>query len=386
MNCINKTVIFKTQNNRNIELFIEKIIGEGKTSTVFLVHIVGDDKQYALKIQENKLKDLIIEKKSNSCKYLPYIYDTGKIYNSYVSLIEYYEKAVPLNNIMTRGNKVLSFSTVLRLGLLMLPVLKDIHEHLLEYPDLSPSNIAACVFNENSLQLKLYDCDSLRIPSNIYNDKIGKQHESFYSCMECKHTFADDLCSLCFVMITLLGGTFWNYKHIVHIAQQHDNPFFTRFNQLSIYREDYSKNKYDNSTYKNEYRRLIKCIKTNVYNILIDDISEIINITSNNSNLNHLLIEDMIKNSFTNILDSLCNKYNTKENYKTRIIIGLYLIAIYITEFSYIGKNNIDELYNFFEISIKKLNIYKINNLDKTKLIYDVKNNLFNIGNERIYK
>ena len=254
MNCINKTVILKTK-NKDVEIFIEKVIGEGKTSTVFLVHILGDDKQFALKIQEEKLKDIITEKISNRCKYLPYIYDTGKVFNSYASLIEFYKNTIPLNNLMMKGNKVLSFSTVLRLGLLMLPVLKDLHEHYLEYPDLSPSNIA-CVFNENSLLLKLYDCDSLRLPSNIYNDKVGKQHESFYSCIEYKHTFADDLCSLCFVMITLLGGTFWNYKHIVNIAQHYDNPFFTRFNQLSIYREDYSKNKYDNSSYKNEYRRL----------------------------------------------------------------------------------------------------------------------------------
>lgn len=384
MNCINKTVILKTK-NKDVEIFIEKVIGEGKTSTVFLVHILGDDKQFALKIQEEKLKDIITEKISNRCKYLPYIYDTGKVFNSYASLIEFYKNTIPLNNLMMKGNKVLSFSTVLRLGLLMLPVLKDLHEHYLEYPDLSPSNIA-CVFNENSLLLKLYDCDSLRLPSNIYNDKVGKQHESFYSCIECKHTFADDLCSLCFVMITLLGGTFWNYKHIVNIAQHYDNPFFTRFNQLSIYREDYSKNKYDNSSYKNEYRRLINCIKTNVYNSFIDDISELINITSNNGNLNHILIEDMIKMNFNYILKYLCKKYNVKESSKTRITVGLYLIAIYITEFSYIGKNNIDELYNFFENSIKILNIYKINNLDKTKLIYDNKINLFDIGYDRIYK
>ena len=187
-------------------------------------------------------------------------------------------------------------------------------------------------------------------------------------------------------MITLLGGTFWNYKHIVNLTQHYDNPFFTRFNQLSIYREDYSKNKYDNSSYKNEYRRLINCIKTNVYNSFIDDISELINITSNNGNLNHILIEDMIKMNFNYILKYLCKKYNVKESSKTRITVGLYLIAIYITEFSYIGKNNIDELYNFFENSIKILNIYKINNLDKTKLIYDNKINLFDIGYDRIYK
>ena len=90
--------------------------------------------------------------------------------------------------------------------------------------------------------------------------------------------------------------------------------------------------------------------------------------------------------NFNYILKYLCKKYNVKESSKTRIIVGLYLIAIYITEFSYIGKNNIDELYNFFEDSIKILNFYKINNLDRTKLIYDIKINLFDIGYDRIYK
>ena len=69
-----------------------------------------------------------------------------------------------------------------------------------------------------------------------------------------------------------------------------------------------------------------------------------------------------------------------------RIVVGLYLIAIYITEYSYVGKNNMNDLYNFVEDSIKLLNNFKINNLDKTKLFYDVKINLFDIGNDRIYK
>lgn len=384
MNCINKTVTLNTLDNK-IEIFIEKVIGEGKTSTVFLVYISGDNsKPYALKIQEEKLKDIIICKLSNTCQYLPHIYDTGKIFNSHASLIEYYNNAVPLSNIMVRGNKVLSFSTVLRLGLLMLPILKDLHSNLLEYPDLSPANIA-CIFNDNNLSLKLYDCDSLRLPSNIYNDKVGKQHESFYSCITCKHSYIDDLCSLMFVMITLLGGTFWNYKHIVNMSKS-DNPFFTRLNQLSINKEVYSKNKYDNSSYKNEYRRLINCIKSNVYNTLIDDIIEIIDITGITGNLNHMLVEDIIKNNFNHILKSLCNKYNVLEKSKTRIVVGLYLIAIYITEYSYVGKNNMNNLYNFVEDSIKLLNNFKINNLDKTKLFYDVKINLFDIGNDRIYK
>lgn len=384
MNCINKTVILNTKDNNNIEIFIEKVIGEGKTSTVFLVSLTADNKHYALKIQEEDLKDLVISKVSNNCQYLPYIYNTGRIFNSHASLIEYYDNSVPLNNIMSRGNKVLSFSTVLRLGLLMLPVLKDVHKNSLEYPDLSPANIA-CLFDDDNLSLKLYDCDSLRLPSNIYNDKVGKQHESFYSCIENKHTFADDLCSLMFVLITLLGGTFWNYKHIVNVSKNNDNPFFTRLNQLSINKEVYLKNKYDNSSYKNEYRRLIKCIKSNVYNVLISDINDVINITCGIPSLNHYLIEDIIKMNFIYILKSLCKKYNVQEKSKTRIVIGLYLIAIYITEYSYIGKDDIDELYKFVENSIRILNIFNINNLEKTKIFYDNKINLFNIGNERIY-
>ena len=43
---------------------------------------------------------------------------------------------------------------------------------------------------------------------------------------------------------------------------------------------------------------------------------------------------------------------------------------------------------NFIVYILQNFNryIYKINNLDKTKLIYDNKINLFDIGYDRIYK
>lgn len=379
MNYINEYVILETD-KKPIKLLIDRVIGEGKTSTVFLAYIENNSVPYALKIQNTPAKDMSICKISNKCKCIPYVYNYGKIHDSYATLIEYYNNTIPLNKKMFKGNKVLSFTTVLRIGILMLPVLKELHNNSLEYPDLSPANIA-CIMNDN-LELKLYDFDALRTPSTIYDDKVGKQHESFYSCMERKHSYADDLCSLIFIMITLLGGTYWNYKHITNMAKQ-GGSFFTRLNQLNESKEPYCNNKYDNSPYKNEYRRLLNIIKKNVYNVLVEDISELI---ESHYALDHVILEDLLYMNFQHIHNSLCEKYNIGHDIKYRGVIGLYLLAIYITEYSYSKKSNKDQLYSFIDSIFNYLNINKITNIDKTKLFYDMKINLINIGYDRIYK
>lgn len=379
MNFINEYVILDTD-KKPIKLLIDRVIGEGKTSTVFLAYIENNSIPYALKIQNTPVKDISICKISNKCKCIPYVYNYGKIYDSYATLIEYYNNTIPLNKKMFKGNKVLSFTTVLRIGILMLPVLKELHNNSLEYPDLSPANIA-CIMNDN-LELKLYDFDALRTPSTIYDDKVGKQHESFYSCLERKHSYADDLCSLIFIMITLLGGTYWNYKHITNMAKQ-GGSFFTRLNQLNESKEPYCNNKYDNSPYKNEYRRLLNIIKKNVYNVLVEDISELI---ESHYTLDHVILEDLLYMNFQHIHNGLCEKYNIGHDIKYRGVIGLYLLAVYITEYSYSKKSNKDQLYSFIDSIFNYLNINKITNIDKTKLFYDMRINLINIGYDRIYK
>ena len=378
-NLINVDVKLQTDNDI-ITITINKVIGEGKTSTVYLVTI--DEKIYALKIQSTPIKDISISKISNQYNCIPYIYYSGKIKDSYATVMEYYPNAKPLNKIMYKNTKMLSIGTISRIGLIILNNLKHLHEYGLEYPDLTPANIA-CIQNIKSIEFKFYDFDALRLPSSIYNEKVGKQHESFYSCFECKHSYIDDICSLIFIMITLLGGTFWNYKHIQNLAKYNNNSFFTRFNQLYNSKEPYINSKYDASPFKTEYRRLISCIKHNVYDMIISDIQECLKIKTE-----HGIMEELIRNNFSIIHNYLCNKYCIINNNKYCYIIGLYLLAIYLTEYSYTKPPGLlsYHIYDFIDTKIRYLNIAKIQSLDNIMLFYDYKVNLPPIELYRIYK
>lgn len=378
-NLINVDLILETD-DKTIKMTVNKVIGEGKTSTVYLVTI--ESKVYALKIQSTPIKDISISNISNNYDCIPHVYYAGKIKDSYATIIEYYPNAKPLNKIMYKSSKMLSIGTISRIGLVVLNNLKHLHSYGLEYPDLSPANIA-CIQNTKSMQFKFYDFDALRLPSPIYNEKVGKQHESFYSCFECKHSYVDDICSLLFIMITLLGGTFWNYKHIQNLAKYSNNSFFTRFNQLYNSKEPYNSSKYDASPFKTEYRRLISCIKHNVYDMFVSDIQDFLKIKAE-----HNIIEEIIRNNFSIIHNYICNKYGILSNPKYCYIIGLYLLAIYLTEYSYIKPPGITSihLYEFIDTKIRYLNIAKIQSLDNIMLFYDYKVNLAPIEINRIYK
>lgn len=393
---INIKIFLNTDNNISIPILIDKVIGEGKTSTVYLAYIIDINGNkinhpYALKIQDEPIKDISISQISNRCNCVPYVYYSGTINKSYATLIEYFDNAKPLNKFMYRGNKVISYSTAIRIGLIMLDNLHRLHNCGLEYPDLSPANIA-CIYNSNykSLILKLYDFDALRIPSHKYSDKVGKQHESFYSTFEKRHTYVDDICSLIFVLLTLLGGTFWNFKHVQKMAQQ-GLPFFARFNALAIdSKEPYIFNKYDVSPLKMEFRRLIGCIKRNVYNTLISDIKDFVHIKPDfpSENIDHCIFEELIRKNFSTIHNYLCSRYLTINEVKYRSVVGLYLLAVYLTEYSYnMSTSYIDEsLYTFVAAKLRYLNGARISNLGNTLFFYDYKINFFLIGNDRIYK
>lgn len=380
-NLINVVVTLCNYDNKNEQkLTIIKVIGEGKTSTVYLVHPEDNENElYALKIQSEQSKNMHLVETANKTKCIPHIYTFGKVGNYHGTLMEYMDKSKPLTKLMYRNTKMLSTNTIIRIGLLMMDNLIDLHANGLEYPDLSLANIA-CLLNNNSINIRLYDFDALRIPSNKYTDHVGKQHESFYSCFEKQHTYIDDICSLIFIMITLLGGTFWNYKHIMAIAEENsDNSFFTRLLQLSETKEPYNSTKYDSSPFKTEYRRLINKIKKNVYNHIIEQIESLLNL---NIKDNHEMIEELIRNNFILIHNHLCTHFLSFKYNKYRTIIGLYLLAVYLTEYSYsappglVNKN----IYDFICNKFKYLSCSKMNSFDNTMLFYDYKVNLMSIN------
>jgi len=389
-NLINVDIPLKTDESTYI-IHVIKVIGEGKTSTVYLVNY--DDKQYALKIQTDPINSLVF-KTTNLCNCLPHVYHYGVVGYSYGTLMEYYSNAKPLTRVMFRNSEMLSCGTIFRIGLILLQQLKQLHINGLEYVDLRPPNIAcirACLKTNKEVSFKLYDVDAVRYPANTYTEKVGKQHESFYSCFEKKHTYIDDLCSLIFVLITMFGGTFWSFKNIATLAKT-GNPFFTRFNQLYELESADNRNriysKYDCSPFKTEYRRLINCIKVNVYNKIISDIHELLKASPD-----HETLRDLIHDNFHTIYNYLCKKYLTTTEIKYKSIVGLYIIAIYLTECAYSdehteqSKNVIDErIYTFIDSTLRYLNIAKIVQLDKIMLYYDhkVKLHLFNI--DGIYK
>lgn len=406
-NLINVDIPLKTDETTYM-IHVIKVIGEGKTSTVYLVNY--DDKQYALKIQTDPINSLVF-KTSNLCNCLPHVYQYGVVGYSYGTLMEYYSNAKPLTRVMFRNSEMLSCGTIFRIGLILLQQLKQLHINGLEYVDLRPPNIAclkackdnaclrsnkdsACLKTNKEVLFKLYDVDAVRYPANTYTEKVGKQHESFYSCFEKKHTYIDDLCSLIFVLITMFGGTFWSFKNIATLAKT-GNPFFTRFNQLYELESADNRNriysKYDCSPFKTEYRRLINCIKVNVYNKIVGDIHELLKASPD-----HETLRDLIHDNFHTIHNYLCKKYLTTTEIKYKSIVGLYIIAIYLTECSYVNAQNtysdehthdIDErIYTFIDSTLRYLNIAKIVQLDKIMLYYDhkVKLHLFNI--DGIYK
>lgn len=433
-NLINVDITLKTKND-NILVHICRVIGEGKTSTVYLVSIA--DTYYALKIQSDDVNESVFNK-TNNCICLPHIYHYGtinvrdNINISHGTLMEYYENARPLTKIMFKNSEMLSTGTVFRIGLILLRSLKSIHMNGMEYIDLRPPNIA-CIRNNKTTTFRLYDVDAIRFPSKSYTEKVGKQHESFYSCFEKKHTYIDDLCSLIFVLITMLGGTFWSFKNISTVAEQspNGNPFFTRFNQLNNSENncDRNYNKYDVSPFKNEYRRLINCIKVNVYNKIVGDIKELLNV-----NVDHKSLKDLIFNNFHTIHIYLCKKYLTTTEIKYKSIIGLYILAIFLTECSYIRTEcshtrtecshsqavcshsrtdcsqqqtnctylqpygrldyryvlsscNVDtSIHDFIESKLRYLNVAKIQNLDNIMLYYDHKVNLQLFNIDDLYK
>lgn len=401
-NLINVDIPLKTNESAYI-IHVIKVIGEGKTSTVYLVNY--NDKQYALKIQTDPINSTVF-KTSNLCNCLPHVYHYGVVGYSYGTLMEYYSNAKPLTRVMFRNSEMLSCGTIFRIGLILLQQLKQLHSNGLEYVDLRPPNIACirackdsacirackdsvCLKTNKEVSFKLYDVDAVRYPANTYTEKVGKQHESFYSCFEKKHTYIDDLCSLIFVLITMFGGTFWSFKNIATLAKT-GNPFFTRFNQLYELESADNRNriysKYDCSPFKTEYRRLINCIKVNVYNKIISDIHELLKASPD-----HETLRDLIHDNFHTIHNYLCKKYLTTTEIKYKSIVGLYIIAIYLTESSYVNSQAssyvntsctpCEDIYTFIDTTLRYLNIAKIAQLDKIMLYYDhkVKLHLFNI-------
>ena len=188
-----------------------------------------------------------------------------------------------------------------------------------------------------------------------------------------------------FVLITMFGGTFWSFKNIFTMASKNDNPFFTRFNQLYNNETscDRNYNKYDVSPFKNEYRRLINRIKVNVYNTIISDIQELLNV-----NVDHKLMRDLIMNNFHIIHTFLCKKYLTTTEIKYKSIVGLYILAIFLTECSHSQTecSQVDtSIHDFVESKLRYLNIAKIQNLDNIMLYYDHKVNLQLINIDNIY-
>lgn len=402
-NIINVDIPLKTNETTYI-IHVIKVIGEGKTSTVYLVKYGGVP--YALKIQTDPVNSSVFNT-SNLCNCLPRVYQYGIVGYSYGTLMEYYPNAKPLTRVMFKNSEMLSCGTIFRIGLILLQQLKQLHNNGLEYVDLRPPNIAclkaskdtSCIKTGKDVSFKLYDIDAVRYPSNTYTEKVGKQHESFYSCFEKKHTYIDDLCSLIFVLITMFGGTFWSFKNIASLAKT-GNPFFARFNQLyeleNVDNHNHNRiySKYDCSPFKIEYRRLINCIKVNVYNKIVSDIHELLKASPD-----HETLRDLIHDNFYTIHNHLCKKYLTTTEIKYKSIVGLYIIAIYLTECSYVNEqkcsyvntqkcdNVIDEnIYTFIDSTLRYLNIAKIPQLDKIILYYDhkVKLHLFNIDD--IYK
>lgn len=388
-NLVNVEVTMTSVNDNgdveNNNLIVISVIGEGKTSTVY--NVIYNHSNYALKVQEEPLK--IIEE-TNNCSCFPHVYKTGKVGESYATLMEIYMNSVPLNKVMYRSDKILSTGTVIRIGLNLLNNLKQIHINGLEYPDLRPANIA-CIKNTdfNTYTFKLFDVDAVRTPSKRYEDKVGKQHESFYSSMESKHIYVDDICSLIFNMLTMLGGTCWNFKILDYHAMNDDNPFFIRLKQFLSTRGKYNPSQYDTSPYMIEYRRLIDVIKRNVYNMLINDIKECCNIIDCDNI--HEIMEELIHNNFNDIYHMLCQYYNinTKQKPKYCVILGLYLIAVYLTELSYVKNQgdytiNLNE-YNFIESKLKFINNRYIKSIYHTKLYYEPKSNTQIFDQSRIY-
>ena len=93
-------------------------------------------------------------------------------------------------------------------------------------------------------------------------------------------------------------------------------------------------------------------------------------------------------NNFSIIHNYLCNKYCIINNNKYCYIIGLYLLAIYLTEYSYTKPPGLlsYHIYDFIDTKIRYLNIAKIQSLDNIMLFYDYKVNLPPIELYRIYK
>ena len=75
-NLINVDITLKT-NDGNIVIHVCRMIGEGKTSTVYLVSVANV--YYALKIQSDPVNDDIFMS-SNKCECLPHIYHIADTY------------------------------------------------------------------------------------------------------------------------------------------------------------------------------------------------------------------------------------------------------------------------------------------------------------------
>ena len=383
---INMNIDFITD-NKTLNLFVQSVIGEGKTSTVYKV--IYENKPYAFKVQSEPMNIL---NASNNCNCLPHIYKYGKVKDSYGTLMEIFENSKSLKkymyryksikNVDNKNKDMLNSESIIRIGLNLLYNLRQIHDNGLEFPDLRPDNIACIRYDTGRFNFKFYDCDALRIPSNIYEDKVGKQHESFYSCIEHKHTYVDDLCSMIFNLITVFGGTCWHFKVLEQMAITNCNPLFIRLNQLMNTRERYDPTKYDTSPYMIEYRRLIDVVKKNVYHMINDDIQTYMDLKTN-----HVMNEELIKNNFTKIFNHLCKIYNINIP-RQRVILGLYLLAFYLTEYSYSKPcDSIDNnLYKFIEAKLRQLNFFPIKSIDYTKFIYEPKTNVVIFDESRIYK
>lgn len=380
-----------------LSLLVHHIIHSTSHSITYAVTIesssdkADDAGMYALKIQDDDLDDIkAIYSKTSIHLPCPILYAIGKVHDRNAILMESMTLYQPISQFI-RHDQAFSCATTLRIGLVLLDQLQELWYKGCDYADISIHSIGVIVDHHSILSIRFLDNKIIPLCSYVANS------ESWSTVLGGPN---DSVCSVLFLLISLLGGTLWSDQVTSKVSSRVSNNLILQYpasqtRTRGMYRYDKSVNstKFVNSTKSTnstksvnstKSTRVMNLIKVNTLLTMLYD-AELIDAKTTVYTLNSHMLESMIRAHFQTIHQVLCQRYIDPSKVmipKYRCVIGLYLLAIWSTMNTLSGYQPDIE---FTRWALNLLNIKRICSLEEIYLVYDYRYNMFNIDLNKVY-
>ena len=372
-----------------LSLLVHHIIHSTSHSITYAVTIesssdkADDAGMYALKIQDDDLDDIkAIYSKTSIHLPCPILYAIGKVHDRNAILMESMTLYQPISQFI-RHDQAFSCATTLRIGLVLLDQLQELWYKGYDYADISIHSIGVIVDHHSILSIRFLDNKIIPLCSYVANS------ESWSTVLGGPN---DSVCSVLFLLISLLGGTLWSDQVTSKVSNRVSNRVTNNLilqypasqtRTRGMYRYDKSANS-TKSTNQTKSTRVMNLIKVNTLLTMLYD-AELIDAKTTVYTLNSHMLESMIRAHFQTIHQVLCQRYIDPSKVmipKYRCVIGLYLLAIWSTMNTLSGYQPDIE---FTRWALNLLNVKRICSLEEIYLVYDYRYNMFNIDLNKVY-